>query len=160
MAKSALEWGLVISEWKARNGLCQAGGYPETRACGWRVPGRAGVGRKEAEWQRHLADRGRRPAKCPAPPDEPIGASGLPRAERAPPDVVVAFDVHRPAWSHFVALAFAPFEAAHRAVVEMAALELVRHAEDVPGPAAAGPQDVHQRPMPGGRHRVDRFLRS
>jgi hypothetical protein len=35
----------------------------------WRMPDRAGVGRREAEWQRHLADRGRRPAKRPAPPD-------------------------------------------------------------------------------------------
>jgi hypothetical protein len=26
------------------------------RVCGWRVPDRAGVGRKEAEWQCHLAD--------------------------------------------------------------------------------------------------------
>jgi len=37
---------------------------PGVRACGWRVPDRVGVGRREAEWQRHLADRGRRPAKC------------------------------------------------------------------------------------------------
>ena len=29
---------------------------PRIRVCGWRVPHQAGVGRKEAEWQRHLAD--------------------------------------------------------------------------------------------------------
>jgi hypothetical protein len=30
--------------------------YPKTRVCGWRAPDRAGPGRREAEWQRHLAD--------------------------------------------------------------------------------------------------------
>jgi len=48
-ARLGVELDLASDE--RRLGICLG-----IRVCGWRVPDRVGVGRKEAEWQRHLAD--------------------------------------------------------------------------------------------------------
>jgi hypothetical protein len=42
---------LDLASDERRLGICLG-----IRVCGWRVPDRVGEGRKEAEWQRHLAD--------------------------------------------------------------------------------------------------------
>src|SRR3954453_16361 len=74
--------------------------HPPTRVCGWRVPDRAGVGRREAEWQRHLADRGRRPAKCVRRRQACVGVDGrslarVPPARGGEQDEDVGDDVER-----------------------------------------------------------------
>jgi polar amino acid transport system permease protein len=50
--------------------------------CDWRVPDRAGVGRRSAEWQSHLDDRGRRPAKCVRRRQACAGVSPIPPDRR------------------------------------------------------------------------------
>ncbi len=77
-----------LSFWSAstsRRSLASFGSRLEARIRGWRGPDRAGVGRREVEWQRHLADRGRRPAKCVRCRQACVGAlCWLPRPIVAP----------------------------------------------------------------------------